>query len=94
MGVVALLAQAPLQDRKTRPGDVVLAHPRARVVPVPVGDHRPFNRPPRIDEEVALGAIKAFAALDNQVVGGIHARNIGAGVSAARKASRLRAPRS
>src|SRR5690606_865170 len=84
--VVALLAQAPAQDRQPGGGDVVLTHPDAGMVAVPVGDHRTFDRAPGVDVEGPMRAIKALAALDYQIFGRLHACNIGVPMSLGRKA--------
>ena len=67
MHVVVLLAQPPLQDRQAGIDDVVAAHAAARMVAMPVGDHRARYRLPGVDVEIPVRAVQAFGALDNQL---------------------------
>ena len=67
------IAQAPAQDRQAAVAAVVLAHARACVIAVAMGDDRARDRSPGIDVEITGGAVQPFWAQDHQIVIDCHA---------------------
>jgi len=61
-------AEPPPQDRGAVAVSQIVAVAHARVIAVPVRDHRPVDGLPRIDEEVAGRAVQAFRAGDDEVL--------------------------
>ncbi|KAG1188987.1 hypothetical protein G6F35_014162 [Rhizopus arrhizus] len=72
------VTQAPAQDRQAAFAAVVLAHARARVIAMAMGDDRTWHRAPGIDVEVTGGAVQPLRAQDHQIVVACHAVTVAA----------------
>ena len=100
-----VLAKPCTQDARARFGGQVMGVARARMVAMAVGNHRAFDRAPRVDIKIPGRAVQTFRSRDNKVHGHAVAMGLlcrrrgqggkfekGAGLTRPRKVSSMNAP--